>query len=513
MRPHNTTYRFMNRVIALLILVSILSCNSAEDTIVIPPQSFYPLDEMRVAAEWEEANGVMFSCPPIIPKELIVTLAKDIPIYPIVQDEEEEAKATGFFLKWGIDTSRVHFLYLDMDVDIYYVRDWGPAAVFLDGGDYRLADVDFKNSDPFSDRACNDSLVLHTDDETGLDYFSPNADTSITPLATQLGLRTHRAPVVNTGGNMLTDGIGSAFSTCIILTESRYNGVADDDFYALNDSLLGLNNYHVVSNYDAFGIQHIDCILKVVDEETLLVGQPPKDHELFEVYENLVKNEFSTFKNPYGKPYRIERIQLSRIVEEYLTAYTNSLILNKNVYVPMFGVDTDSMAIETWRSVMPGYTVKGIPFLIDDQEYLIRDHFKDYDEVGATSGWGPDDALHCRTRAIWEGNKIFISVNKLPAEVPHTEAAVLYATIKAYGDEVLEEKGVSLYWRKKGEDSWNEENMRHYKNHNHWYAAIPPHEHPAVIEYYIEALSTSGVAYTRPLTAPKGFYETTYGGE
>lgn len=66
--------------------------------------------------------------------------------------------------------------------------------------------------------------------------------------------------------------------------------------------MLGINNYHVISNFDNYGIQHIDCFLKLIDEETLLVAQPPEDHELFEICENIVNTELSNLEIPTAIP-------------------------------------------------------------------------------------------------------------------------------------------------------------------------------------------------------------------
>ncbi|WP_462248898.1 agmatine deiminase family protein [Ekhidna sp.] len=494
----------------LILIILLISCKQEHDVKSVEQSDFYNPISNRVAAEWEPAKGVMFACPPIIPKELIIELAKDNHIYPIVNGEEEKAEAKRWFKKWNIDSTRVTFVDLKIDYDIHYVRDWGPAAVFLKNGELNLADVDFINSDPFSDRACNDSLELHKSETTGLELHSETADASIISLGEQLGMEVLRVPFTSTGGNVLTDGIGSAFSTCILLTENRYNGVSDDQFYSLNDSLLGYKNYHVISNFEEYGIQHIDCFLKVIDEQTLLVAQPPEDHELFEIYEEIVTNELSTLKNPYGRPYSIVRIKLGRIIEDYLTAYTNALILNQYVYVPLYDVNSDSLAIETWKSIMPGYTVKGIRFPINEQPYIAKSLLESYIEDGVNSGWAPDDALHCRTRAVWAEDAVFISVNQIVAEHTNSHEATVYASVKDYSGQGLEDEGVKTYWRIKGDDSWNVVKMINYKNASYWYATIPVQNNNSIIEYYVEAASESGNINTRPMTAPKGYFEFKY---
>ncbi|MDP4147678.1 MAG: agmatine deiminase family protein [Bacillota bacterium] len=65
-------------------------------------------------------------------------------------------------------------------------------------------------------------------------------------------------------------------------------------------------------------------------------------------------------------------------------AYTNSLILNKHVYVPLAGsryAEYDEAALEVYRKALPDYTVHGI--------------------IGKPEApWLGTDALHCRTHGV-----------------------------------------------------------------------------------------------------------------
>jgi len=493
----------------LVVTILLISCKNEKVENNLQLNNYYPLTKNRVAAEWEPARGVLFACPPVIPKELIIELAKDTHIYPIVDGEVGQREAEKWFKKWGIDSTNVSFIKLKVDSDIYYPRDWGPSGVFLNDGDFKVADAKFINSDPFTDMACNDSLELHKSDKDGQIYYSTNADNAIMPLANQLGLKVINIPFTSTGGNVLTDGIGSAFSTCIILTENRFNGLSDAEFFTLNDSLLGYTNYHVISNFEEYGIQHIDCLLKLVDEETILVAAPPEDHELYNVYENIVKNELLKLRTAYGRAYKIKRIKTARFFEDYLTAYTNSLILNKIVYVPLYGIKEDSLALKTWESVMPGYTIKGFNYNLDISPFKSNSLFDEYVEYGVNVGWAYDDALHCRTRAIWDPEMIFISLKKISPTVPTNQDAILYSTIKDYSAE-LEGNSVALYWRVKGSGTWNTKIMSKDGSLNHWFAKIPNHKENTVIEYYVEVHSKSGKIEKRPITAPEGYYNFKY---
>jgi len=502
----------MNRLIFFAVLTtSLISCRNEKVDNEPHNNAYIQLTGNRMAAEWEPANGVFFVWPPYIPKELIIELAKDTHIYPFVEGEAGQKEAEKWFEKWGIDLANVTFINLKTNRE-NTPRDWGPSAVFMKNGEFKITDGQYMYACPSTDLACNDSLELIKTKSDQI-YRSP-MDSAIVPIANQLGLEVLNIPFTNTGGNVLTDGIGTAFSTCVLLTENRFNGISDQEFFRLNDSLLGFTKYNIISNFDKIGIQHIDCLLKLIDEETILVAQPPEDHELFSIYDNIVENELSKLKTAYGRPYIIKRIKIAQYYKEdltaYLTAYTNSLILNRNVYVPLFGIKEDSLALKTWESVMPGYTVKGFSYVLDEQPIEFKFPFTGFDELGVKTGWFYDDAVHCRTKAFWDEDMIFISVKKVLPEILIDQEANLYSTIIDYSGEGLSTKDIILSWKIKGESKWNEIKMSMDNHPNHWTASFPKHEKDKIIEYYVEVKSNSGKTQRRPISAPEGYYTFKY---
>lgn len=503
----------MNRIVFFLVLSILLgSCKNENVTRKYQSDNYFQIKGNRQVAEWEPAKGIYFVWPPVIPKELVIELSKDTHIYPLVEGEAGQKNAEEWFKKWEIDMNKVTFIKLSTRGEVT-PRDWGPSAVFTKNGEFKITDGQYKYACPATDLACNDSLEFQVTNN-GQNYRSTIVDTAIVHFGKQLGFDVLELPFTNTGGNVLTDGVGTAFSTCVLLTENRYNGISDEEFFQLNDSLLGLSNYNIISNFDKIGIQHIDCLLKLIDEETILVAEPPTDHELYNVYENIVQNELSHLKTIYNRPYSIRRIKVAPYYTDkdaaYLSAYTNSVILNKNVYVPLFGIEEDSLALETWKSVMPGYTVKGFDYVLDNQPLKSTYHFEGFDELGVKTGWLYEDAIHCRTKSIWDENMIFISVKKVLPEVNNNQNVHLHATIIDYSSQNLAIDEAFLNWRKKGENSWNKINMEMDTNPNHWIAEFPEKETGIEIEYFLEAKSSSGATQTRPITAPIGFYTFKY---
>jgi len=489
----------------LLIVLFLFSCsgNSNKHLDTAATNYYTQGSHNRTAAEWEPALGTMIVWPLSIPYKLVIELANDNHLFTLIENEDSRKEAEKWFNEWHIKSDNVTFIYAQQGVDSWWTRDWGPSAVFTRENEYKLADGKYIYATPATDMACNDSLqFLYFDENNKMELTQIDDDATI-PLAKQLGFEVMDLPFNNTGGNVLTDGLGTAFSTCVINAENKFHGIDSKSFLQLNDSLLGFQRYNIISNFEKRGIQHIDCLLKLIDEETILVAEPPSDHELFNVYNEIIKEELSKLKTPYGRTYKILRIKTARYMEERLAAYTNSLILNKTVYVPLFDIDQDSIALNTWEDAMPGYVIKGFKFALDDEPFVtdeLRKHYKSY-------GWNAGDALHCRTRAIWNPDMLFVSLKRIESEVNANLKNTIYATIIDYSGKGLVEDKNELLWRLSGETKWNNITLKQSENVNHFFAQIPNQKSGTTIEYYISAVSNSGEKETRPKTAPSATYK------
>lgn len=462
-----------------------------------------------MAAEWEPASGVMVAWPLALPRKLIVELAKDDHLFTLVVDEKKRRDAIKLYSSWGIDTSKVKFIFAQQGDDAWWVRDWGPDAVFSSGGTMELGDGKYIYSTPLSGLACDDSLRFYYKTVDNKIIRTETDDKATMGIGKALNIRVLNLPFINTGGNVMTDGLGTAFSTCILTNENRFDGLSDEKFFALNRQLLGINKYNILPNFSQRDIQHIDCFMKLLDEERILVAEPPADHKLYKIYENIVKSGLSKLRTVYGRPYQILRIKNYRFdnrtnYKEFLTAYTNSLILNKTIYVPLFGIPGDSIAIKRWAEVMPGYRVKGFEFTLKDEPYLAGKVKQHYGRL--LTGWTWDDALHCRTRAVWDTSMLYMTVKRIDPRVSPGRRNTVFITIIDYSRKGLKTGTVNLHWRLKGESSWNEILLSSTKDNTHFYGDIPFNKSGNQIEYYVSAASKSGRNETMPRTAPLGFY-------
>jgi len=188
-----------------------------------------------------------------------------------------------------------------------------------------------------------------------------------------------------------------------------------------------------------------------------------------------------------------------------LAAYVNSLILNQNIYVPLYGIPQDSVALKQWADAMPGYTIKGFDYVLSG-EPVVQPHAK---EIYKGIGWTGGDALHCRARAIWNPNMIFISVDRLPANVAKAKEYQVKATLKDYSKGSLDPEKIKVMWRIKGKEEWKESKLMPTQVPDQYVATIQGGQAGITIEYYVTAHSNWGSNQTMPVVAPKGFYQFT----
>lgn len=461
----------------------------------------------RTAAEWEPARGTMIAWPLTIPYKLVIELAKDNRLFALVENQQARQDASKWFATWGIDTTQVTFGYAPQGIDASWVRDWGPSAVFMPDGKMKLGDGKYIYSTPVSGMGCNDSLTFLYTNERKQILRTDTEDQATVKIGKSLNMEVLSLPFVNTGGNVATDGQHTAFSSCILTNENRFDGTSDSSFFQQNKSLLGFSQYNILPNFEAKGIQHIDCFMKLLDEERILVARPPTNHPLYHRYEDIVNTELTKLRNTYGRPYQILRIDTYVFgnYKENLAAYTNSLILNKTIYVPLFSIPQDTIALRRWAEVMPGYTIKGFTFNLKDESNLTDQMKERYKIIGWTGG----DALHCRTRAVWDSEMLYISTKRIEAEVAPKHRNIVYATVIDYSKKGLVKGKSQLFWRVKGEMDWKNLPLQQTDSPQHFFAEIPHHQQGATVEYYVVAESKSGKKETMPRTAPTGTYQFT----
>jgi agmatine/peptidylarginine deiminase len=434
---------------------------------------------LRIAAEWEPALGALISWPLHIPSALVVELARDDQLFVMVESANQQSQAEASFEDWGIDLSVVTFIVAPNGDVARWTRDWGPHALFDTDMGYHLADPVFLDY-PRSDPPCDDAL-------TPGGFDAENDDQAPGAIADLLGFDHLELPFILTGGNVMHDGHGRALSACVMTNENGDFGLSEDEYFELTETHIGVTDYAITSNFEAYGIQHIDCLLKLLDEERILVARTPPGHESEERYETVVE-ELTELTNAYGRPYKILRLDTAPYSGSLLAAYMNSLVLNKRIYVPLYGIDQDDVALQTFEEAMPGYEVLG------------------FAHTNTSSPWRANDALHCRVRAIWDPEMLYMTHKRIEEVVSPEDEYPIDAQILDYSKAGFEDDSLKLKWRLAGEDTWQEIQLEPTSVYGNFTVEIPGAQSGRTVEYFLEAADKSGRQEALPRTAPSGYY-------
>jgi agmatine/peptidylarginine deiminase len=437
-----------------------------------------PLDGIRVAAEWEPVVGVIIGWPLKLPKALVIELAKEVDLYVTVCDCRNEKWAVRTFADWGIDPRRVHGVVTEQGTGYYLTRDWGPFAVFDGPGNYRLVDGRYLD---YPLGGMNNERFRWLTRLARVDYRSD--DRAAAAVAQALGRRHDQLPIALTGGNVAFDGLGTGFASQILLAENRAKGVSEDQLLSILRQELGVARFHTLPHFERIGIQHIDCLFKLLDPERILVKRAPPGHPAFEAIERAACL-LSRLTNSYGRPYQILRIDTPPYHRNKMANYTNSVIVNRKIYVPLFGIPADPAALATWRAAMPGYEVIGFPY----------------------EGWTYTDALHCRVRGIWDPHMLYLVHRPMDTCVPWASKFTFVVHVRDYSGAGLIGDQLYLAWRSQGSPDWKTNRLQPAAQGHAFRATIEGVRPGQTVEYFFSAASRSGRQETLPRVAPQGSY-------
>jgi agmatine deiminase len=401
-----------------------------------------PAGPVRQTAEFERMQSVLIRSPFGIPVAFIKQMSDVTDVLTIVANTTERSTVISNYLAAGIDTSKCDFLIAPSDS--YWTRDYGPWYVV--NGNNEVGVCDFVYNRP-----------------------RPNDDGIPSATSTYLEEPYYGMRVSHTGGNYMTDGMGVGASTMIVYEESLSQlGVTAEQVDQKMNDYLGIHTYHVVDDPNDTYIDHIDCWGKFLDVDKILIRSVPTSHPQYDEIEATAAY-FASQKSSYGNNY-----QLYRVNTPNNEPYSNSLILNDHVFVPIMGTANDAAALAVYQSAMPGYTITGVL-------------------NGTSTPWESTDALHCRTRGVIDKEMLNIyHVAKVFDQSPNKNIDI-FAKIVSYGGHAVSD--ARLYYRINS-GAWNDLPMI-YSNGS-YAASIPPQEPGDQVAYYIRSEDSSGRIETHP---------------
>ncbi|HOH46798.1 MAG TPA: agmatine deiminase family protein, partial [Candidatus Cloacimonadota bacterium] len=394
-----------------------------------------PPAQVRPIAEFEPSSAVIIRYPLGIPTSLVTHLSNTADVICVVSSTSVQNQATTTFNNAGVNMSRVSFMIAA--TDSYWTRDFGPWFIIDGNGIYSVLDFQYNRPRP------NDNMFPQV-------------------FAQQMGYNYYGMNLQQTGGNYMTDGINTAAQTQIAYTENSGQGQAGVNLKMQN--YLGITSYHVVQDPNNTYIDHIDCWGKFLAPDKILIRSVPTSHAQYDEIES-VASYFANQNCAWGYPYKVYRVYTPQN-----QPYTNSLILNKKVFVPIMNNSNDAAALAVYRNALPGYEVIGI--------------------TGQSSTpWESTDALHCRTHEVPDPEMLWIGHNPSFGQV-NTEFIDINAEIRAFSNSSLIADSVYVAIRV-NQGSWQHQTLTYLANWSYT-TSLSGFAPGDTIRYYIHAVDADG---------------------
>lgn len=277
--------------------------------------------------EHEPSNEILWGCNDTtlvadIYRESVRGSANEAVNHIFLMDSQNSAYNVLYDMYYaGISTAKAKFYICRLNS--VWMRDYGPFIV-KENGAYTVVDVNY-----YPNRVIDDSFPKVWASFRGYKYRYGNLDYE--------------------GGNFMTDGKGTAFSSNSVYKFNAYKlsqqGVRDVFKNSLGCSRLETFEYLLND-----GTTHIDMYAKILNNNTVLVSRAVGN---FSQNYALLERNAAKFQN---LGYKVVRATMA---DDDLSTYTNSLIVGRTVLVPTYGNNArDKAALDVYRQA--GYNAVGI---------------------------------------------------------------------------------------------------------------------------------------------------------
>jgi len=432
-----------------------------------------PSYTVRTAAEWEEVEYLVISWQsyPNILRQIVAAAVNECKVLIATNNP---TNVSNFLTQGGISLTNIEFI--NAQTNSVWIRDFGANTAYRDDvGDRILVDWTYNRPRP-QDNVLPAIHASYVNSPIFITQTNPN-------------------DLVHTGGNYMSDGLGTAFSSKLILEENQagnpygVSAKSETQINTIMQNYMGINRYIKMDQLPYDVINHIDMHMKLLDEETLLVSRYPSGVADGPQISDNIDYVLNNFNSYFDTPYIIKWIDAPPSTSgnhpdsgaSYRT-FTNALFLNKTVIIPTYRPDVDASAIAQYQEMLPGYNIVGID--VDDQENVI-------DASGA---------IHCITHTIGVNDPLLI-VHQ-PIKTVNTVVNIPINALIRHRSGIAQAK---VFWRVEGSSVFNEIAMTAGSN-NQWQTFLNVPETAQKIQYYIWAQANSGKTQVRPIVAPQGFW-------
>lgn len=402
-----------------------------------------PVGVLRNPAEWDPSQGVIIRWPLGISVSLIAEFSETMMVTTIVSGSSAENSARNSYISGGVNMANTQFFHAATNT--IWTRDYGPWFIFVDGQPGIV--------DPIYNRP------------------RPQDDVIPTLLGAAWSIPVYGMDLATPGGNHMSDGLGMSMSTRLVYDENP--SFTHDQVDSIMLAYLG-NDYEVLSYIESGGIHHIDVWAKFLSPATILIKNVPSGNPSYALL-NARADYLSQMTSAWGTPYNIVRVYCPSG-----TAYTNSLILGRKVYVPIFSSSWDANAIQVYEDAMPGYEV-----------------------LGFTGSWLDDDAIHCRAMGVPDLEMLTIDHMPLQTQDDTASSFLVTAEITDLSNSGLIADSLKVYYSVDSQP-WEYVTMTTAAQLGFFDGAIPTQAGGARVEYYVKAADNSGRVETHPFIGEPG---------
>jgi agmatine deiminase len=399
---------------------------------------------VRNPGEFEAATGIFVRWPLGVPYDFLTDVSNNSFLWVIVSSSQQSS-AQSALTSAGVNMSNVD--YLIAPTNSIWVRDYGPWFITLADGTQGIFNYTYNRPRPLDDQ-----IPIEVGNAWGIPVYT--------------------STIVHTGGNYMSTGLGQSMSTELVYDENGgdigwVNGEMED--------YLGVTDYFTMEDPQSSYIDHIDCWGKVLSPTRVLILQVPPGNPDYAALE-AVADLFAAHATPYGGTWDVYRVYSSGT-----EGYTNSLIHNQTVYMPVWNTGNDSPAVIAYEEALPGYTVKTVYY----------------------SSFVDTDALHCRTRNVMD--RYMLWIDHCPVDDPQGTAPVAVdAFIQCHPSYVLTSQ--DLHYRTGTSGPFTTVGMT--GTGGDWYTAdIPGQPDGTHVQYYITAADNSGRTASHPQFAPDTWFD------
>lgn len=359
-----------------------------------------PPGPVTAISEFQPMSGVMVAYPGRfgVPMSLLREISQIAQLKVLVYPASDSNTVKSLLTSNGVNMANVKYWVINHDS--YWTRDYGPWFI-LDGND-QISVVDFTYNRP----------------------SRPYDDAAMIQVANKMQVNRYEMPLVHTGGNYMVNGYGTAASTDLV--EEENNNLSTADIQTLVSNYLGIDDYMLFPDPQGEYIAHVDCWGKFLGVDKVLIAQVSTTNSNYNKYEEIA-NTFANSFSPWGNRYQVFRIYMPSTGSK-ATPYTNSLILNDHVFVPITGSQWDNDAIATYEQAMPGYTI--VPVMQSNM-----------------TPWLNTDALHCRTHELADVGMLYIRHYPVLGSQSASSPIEITAEIKALSGQSFVCDSLLIYFR------------------------------------------------------------------